>query len=99
MTLKCGIIKFNSVRKERSQYLNYIMRNFTDWLLRSSANPDKTSLTIKSFVPFILTILPLLGVVSISENDLYLLINGIVAILSGISLIYGFGRKVYYLFK
>lgn len=67
-------------------------------LLASSANPEKISLTLKSFVPFILTLAVMFGL-KIDGTIIDEIIEGIVAIVSGIGILYGIGRKIYYALK
>ena len=59
----------------------------------SSVNPDKISLTLKSLLPLILMLLPLMGVVNITETDLETLSESIVAIISASCVIWGLARK------
>lgn len=70
------------------------MKKIIDWLVYSSKDPAKFSLTLKSAIPFILFLSAFLKL-DIMEGDLDKVIEGIVAVIMGVSLIYGFGRKVY----
>lgn len=62
--------------------------------LASSADPEKLSLTLKAFVPLILAILPLSGVVGVTESDLLVLIDQIVIVVSASLFLYGVARKI-----
>jgi len=66
-----------------------------DKILRSSADPEKVSLTIKSAIPFIIFGLGAFGYVNISQNDLVLVAEQLGTVISGIVMLYGLGRKIY----
>ena len=74
------------------------MSKVLNWLLKSSSNPEKISLTIKSAAPFILAVAALLKL-DLVEGDLDQLAEGLVAVVSGAFLVYGFARKVVLSFK
>ena len=65
-----------------------------DKITKSSVDPNKIALTIKAGVPFIVVLLPLVGVVNIGENDLIEFANQTAAIITGIVFVYGLVRKI-----
>jgi hypothetical protein len=65
-----------------------------DKITKSSIDPNKIALTIKAGVPFIVVLLPLVGVVNIGENDLIEFANQIAAIITGVVFVYGLVRKI-----
>ncbi len=83
-----------------------MMKNILNWIVKSSADPTKTSLTLKMGIPFVIIVVGWFGYGS-SELEPLLseLINTIANVLAMIGLvisgaysIFGFGRKIYYLF-
>lgn len=69
------------------------------WIVRSSNNPQKLSLTLKNFIPFVL--LFSFGDNVVNEADLNQLAESVVTIIvavatigTGIGSIYGFARKI-----
>ncbi len=67
--------------------------------LKSSANPEKISLTIKGIGVAIIPVLIFLGGVfgiNLVEIDLVQLLNSIATMVSAIMVVYGLGRKVFY---
>mgnify|MGYP001607599889 CR=1 FL=1 len=76
--------------KGRNQYKHMdILR----WLVVSSQNPEKISLTVKSAAPLILAVLAFFNLDAV-EGDLDKLIAAVVGIVSGVTFIYGFVRKL-----
>lgn len=73
---------------------------FINWLITSSANPDKVALTVKGAligcIPVILIICQMLHW-SFSTDQLMEIIAGVTAIISGFLVLVGMVRKVYYL--
>lgn len=67
-------------------------------LLRSSANPEKLSLTLKSISVLVLSLAPVLGL-DIQSTDLDNGIASIVSIVASIGVLYGLGRKLYFALK
>lgn len=63
-------------------------------MFASSVNPEKISLTLKSLVPLVIFGLGYFGVYTITENDLYGLLEAIIAAISAISFAYGLARKI-----
>ena len=61
--------------------------------IASSADPNKISLTLKSFVPFILAIAAIFNV-DLPETSIDEVISAVVAIVSGLGVLYGAWRKV-----
>ena len=63
-------------------------------ILGSSVNPDKLSLTVKGLVPLIIVLLPLFGVIDISEKELLKTLDAIlIAVTAGITA-FGLIRKL-----
>lgn len=69
--------------------------NMPNWI-KSSADPERISLTLKAGIPFILFALPLLGIGNIETGDLVTLFNAFAALLTGAFTFYGVARKIYY---
>lgn len=67
-------------------------------ILKSSANPEKLSLTLKSFIPLVLSLGIIFGF-DISQESILEIITAITGIVSGVYFLYGIGRKIYYKFK
>ncbi len=69
-------------------------------LLQSSANPDNLSLTVKGvlvgLVPIAILIARLFEI-SLAEADLIGIIENVTALIAGAMLVYGLGRKLYFL--
>ena len=67
-------------------------------ILRSSANGQNLSLTVKgilvALIPIITTLAGKLGVV-IAQGELATIIEGIVGVIASIMIVYGAGRKIY----
>lgn len=63
--------------------------------IHSSADSTKISLTLKAMIPLALSALVWFKI-DLSENDLSLLIDGIVMALSAVGVLYGIGRKIYF---
>lgn len=69
-------------------------KTLTQMLLWSSANPQKISLTIKSFVPFLIVTLAYFNI-NVSEGSWDEAIEGIVMILTAAGTVWGGVRKIY----
>lgn len=69
-----------------------------DWLLYSSANPNKFSLTLKSGLPFLVILVSIFNL-DLTGSDLEKLIEAIAAVVFGAGTIYGLARKVYSSFR
>lgn len=73
-----------------------------DKILKSSANPEKISLTIKGIgvavIPAVVFILSGLGF-SVAQADLTQVINAVATIASAIMVLVGLGRKIYIRFN
>jgi len=72
--------------------------NILNWFLKSSANPEKISLTIKSVAPFILAVAAIFKL-DFVEGDLDKLVESLIAVISGTFFIYGFARKIVLSFR
>ena len=68
------------------------MENKKWW--NSSVNPQKISLTLKSFIPLVIFGLGFFGIASISESDLVGLAEAIGTFVSAGFLLFGLGRKI-----
>lgn len=76
-------------------------KTFWEWLINSSSDPEKLSLTIKGaivFVPLAYSLLQFFGV-SISPETLTQAVVEFAALVSGIAMVYGLGRKFFLTFK
>lgn len=75
--------------------------NFINWIVTSSANPDKVALTVKGAL---IAVIPTLIVVAQllhwnwSQDQLTGAVEGISAIVSGFLVIVGLARKMFYTF-
>ena len=67
-------------------------------LLRSSANPEKLSLTLKSISVLVVSLAPVLGL-DIQSTDLDNGIAAVVSIVASVGVLYGLGRKLYFALK
>ena len=72
--------------------------NILNWILKSSANPAKISLTLKSAAPFILAVAAIFNL-DVIEGDLDKLAEAFIAVVSGTFFIYGFARKIVLSFR
>lgn len=63
------------------------------WFIKSSANPEKISLTLKAGIPFAISAFLYFGV-TLEAADLINLINGLVMVLTGVPMIWGTIRKI-----
>ena len=72
------------------------MNKLWNWLVKSSADPTRVSLTMKSVAPLVLFLAAFLKL-DVGMGDWDKLIEAIVAIISGFAFIYGFGRKIVFL--
>lgn len=63
------------------------------WLATSSADPKKISLTLKAAAPFIIMVAAFFKL-DIMEGDLDQFIAGVLMILTGYGVVYGFIRKI-----
>lgn len=70
-----------------------MLKNIFDWFVKSSADPEKISLTLKSLAPFILSLAVFFNV-DIVEGDFDKFAVAIVGVVSGLSFLFGFGRKI-----
>lgn len=81
-----------------------------EWLIKSSVNPTQVALTVRAamlaVVPAAVLLLRLLGVDAVLGPDLEPIIDtltrmieGGLWVISGVGIIYGFGRKVYITIK
>ncbi len=68
--------------------------SFWQWLKQSSKNPEQLSLSLKSFVPLVIALVPLFGI-ELNEGDFINFVEQVVAILASVGLIVGLVRKVY----
>ena len=68
--------------------------NILNWIWKSSSDPTKISLTIKSAAPLILAVAALLKL-DLVAGDLDKVIESFIAVVAGLSFLYGFGRKIY----
>ena len=75
------------------------MKNLISWFVTSSKNPEAWSLSLKSFFPLILALAPAIGLVDLSSGDLDQVTTQLLAVVSGVSFLYGFVRKVYLTLK
>ncbi len=81
------------------------MKTIFNFLITSSANSEKTSLTIKAGIPFILLTLGWFGIaeteisplLSQGVDEVINIIAAIATIVSGGYTVYGIFRKIYYL--
>jgi len=75
---------------------------FINWLFVSSADPEKTALTIKAsfgyIIPIVIMISQIMGK-HILPSDLEDAALWTTGILTALLQIFGFGRKIYYTFK
>jgi len=62
--------------------------------MTSSANNAKLSLTIKSFIPLIIFILPMLGIVNIGESDIVGAIDQVGVAILAVMTAYGAIRRI-----
>lgn len=69
------------------------MSSIINWFVKSSANPEKISLTLKSAAPFILAVTAFLKL-DLVAGDLDQFVEALVAVISGAIFIYGFARKI-----
>lgn len=70
------------------------MKKALDWLLKSSADPARLSLTVKSGVPLLVAVLTLLKVDAVQESDLLTAVDAGIALLAGVGTLVGLVRKV-----
>lgn len=77
-----------------------MFKSFIKWFVKSSEDPARVSLTVKSALVAILPIVMMLTGVDDSESDL--LINTIadivfygLSLVSAVGVVYGFGRKLW----
>ena len=83
--------------------------NIWNWLVKSSADPDKIAVTVKGFLGTVASILVLMSPLvhlKISNEQVTAVINltvqivvSLCAVISGIAAILGFVRKIYLTFK
>lgn len=66
------------------------------WLVTSSEDPQKLSLTLKHGLPFLVSVLAYTKY-NLSLNDLTGGVDGLVMVLTGLGTLYGFSRKLYHL--
>lgn len=77
--------------------------NILNWIIKSSADPTKTSLTLKAGIPFVIIAVGWFGYVSPELSPLLNdLINAVVnalalatALATGVYSVYGLARKIY----
>lgn len=62
--------------------------------LGSSVDPEKLSLTLTSLIPLVISVGSLLGF-QLNSFDLQTIVASVVAVISGIGVLYGFARKVF----
>ncbi len=74
------------------------LTNILDWFTFSSENPDKLSLTLKGGLPFVVALSAYFGL-NLGMGDWEKLVEAVVAVVSGVVFIYGFGRKLVNSFK
>ena len=85
-----------------------MLQNFFKWIIQSSTDPTKVSLTVQSllagYVPIVLTIagfFPSLHTVVSADSltaavhAIIAIINGFFMIVAGVMFVYGFVRKIY----
>ena len=70
-----------------------MLKNIFDWFVKSSADPEKISLSLKSLAPFVLS-LAIFFNVDITDGDFDKFVVAVVGVLSGLSFLFGFGRKI-----
>lgn len=64
-----------------------------NWLIKSSEDPTKLSLTCKAGIPFVITIAAYFGL-NLEVNDLEALIGSLVMLSTGATTTYGLIRKI-----
>lgn len=73
------------------------MNKLVEWIVRSSENPNKASMTIKGIlianIAFIMLIMKLAHV-SISETEVYAIIGDVSLLLGSILTVFGLSRKI-----
>lgn len=63
-------------------------------MFASSVNEEKISLTLKALVPLLVFGLGLFGVYTVTENELYGVIEATIAAISALCFLYGLVRKI-----
>lgn len=64
------------------------------WILVSSADPEKLSLSVKAGLPFVVLAGGLVGL-NLEETDLLLAVHTSAVVLSGCVTLFGLGRKLW----
>ena len=83
------------------------MKNFWLWIVKSSADPTRTSLTVKAtlvaLIPFLVGFAPLVGLTGEGVNQIVLnlsdLVGQILMVVASLTAVYGLIRKILNSFK
>lgn len=74
------------------------MKKIFEWIVWSSADPEKIALTVKWLIPLVVAGATIYGV-ELSEGDLVDFGVKLVAAVSACGVAFGAGRKIWYSFK
>ena len=89
----CVLNDYTQTDKGRDTYNTMEQKGFWSWLFRSAKDPEKLSLTIKSFFPLVLSAFVFFGWTDITESDLTEGLSAFTGIVSSIGVIIGLVRK------
>ena len=65
-----------------------------NWLVKSSADPDSLALSVKAGLPFVVLAGGLAGL-KLEETDLLLAVHTFAVVVTGLTTLWGLGRKIY----
>lgn len=72
-----------------------MLKEIVNKIIYSSVDPQKIALTIKGFIPFLVFLLPVFGIVNIGEGQLIHLVDSLLITLTGLITAFGLVRKLY----
>lgn len=75
-----------------------MINKLLNWVLKSSADPNRLALTIKGGIPLVVSVALLFGV-QLPQDSLAEAVTSLVAVISSVTTFYGLVRKIYLTIK